>query len=101
MNHGKLVRDRIPEIIKAKKQAPITRIAGSEEYFQKLKEKLLEETSEFLEAESKSELADIIEVINAICDFKKIPIEELEKARKKKAEERGAFKKRIILEKVE
>jgi predicted house-cleaning noncanonical NTP pyrophosphatase (MazG superfamily) len=45
-------------------------------------------------------LADILEIIYAICDFKKISKKELEKLRKKKIKERGSFKKRIILEKV-
>jgi ADP-ribose pyrophosphatase YjhB (NUDIX family) len=45
-------------------------------------------------------LADILEIIYAICDFKKIDKKELEKLRKKKAKERGKFKRRIILDEV-
>ncbi len=99
MQYNKLVRDKIPEIIKSKGKIPVVRFAGDSEYFEKLKQKLLEETSEFLEKEKEEELADILEAVYAICDYKKIKKSSLEKLRKKKAIERGAFKKRIILEK--
>lgn len=98
MKYNKLVRDRIPEIIKQKGKVPITHIANSREYEEKLNEKLKEELEEFLKTNDKEELADIVEVINAICDFKSIGKEELEDIRKKKAKERGRFKNRIILE---
>lgn len=96
--YNKLVRDRIPEIIKQKGKIPVTHIASDNEYWEKLKEKLKEEVEEFLEDGSKEEIADILEVIYAVCDFKKIDKEELEVLRKKKAEERGGFKKKIILD---
>ncbi len=98
MKCNKLVRDRIPEIIKQKGKVPITHIADDKEYWQKLKEKLQEEVDEFIEDNNKEELADILEVVYAICDFKKIDKEKLEILRKKKAEERGRFKDKIILD---
>jgi predicted house-cleaning noncanonical NTP pyrophosphatase (MazG superfamily) len=64
------------------------------------KKKLKEEVEEFLKTSNIEELVDILEVIYAICDFKKIDKKELEKLRKKKAKERGRFKKRIILDEV-
>jgi len=98
MKYNKLVRDKIPEIIKKDNIKPITRIASEKEYFQKLKEKLQEEVSEFLKNEKHEELADILEVIHAILDHKKITKEELEIIKNKKAKERGQFKNKIILE---
>lgn len=98
MKYNKLVRDKIPEIIKQKSKIPITHIADDKEYWQKLKEKLLEEVDEFQKKDTKEELADILEVIYAICDLKKIDKEELEVLRKKKAKERGGFKDKIILD---
>ncbi len=98
MKYNKLVRDKIPEIIKQKGKVPITHIADDEEYWQKLKEKLKEEVDEFLKDNKEEELADILEIIYAICDFKKIDKQELEIRRKKKAEKRGSFKNKIILD---
>ena len=98
MKYNKLVRDKIPEIIKQKGKAPTTHIADDEEYWQKLKEKLKEEVNEFLKHGNEEELADILEIIYAICDFKKIDKQKLEMLRKKKAEKRGSFKDKIILD---
>jgi len=98
MKTNKLVRDKIPQIIKNAGKVPTTHIADDDEYWQKLKEKLKEEVEEFLKQSSEEELADILEVIYTICDFKKIDKEKLEVFRKKKAEERGGFKGKIILD---
>jgi predicted house-cleaning noncanonical NTP pyrophosphatase (MazG superfamily) len=98
MKYNKLVRDKIPEYIKSKKGTPITHIADEKEYWQKLKEKLKEEIEEFNESENEEELADILEVIDAICVFKSFKMENILKIKENKAKERGEFKKRIILE---
>ena len=101
MKCNKLVRDRIPEIIKQKGKVPITHIADNREYWQKLKEKLQEEVDEFIKDSNEEELADILEIVYTICDFKKINKEKLEILRKKKARERGSFKNKIILDETE
>ena len=97
---SKLVRDKIPEIIRNKGGRAITHVADKEEYWKKLKEKLEEEVEEFLRDSNEEELADILEVLYAICDFKKIDKKKLELIRKKKARERGKFKHKLILDKV-
>ncbi len=100
MKYNKLVRDKIPEIIRKDRKAPVFHEAGEDEYWKKLKEKLKEEAEEFLENGSSEELVDILEVINSICEFKKLQSKELEKLRKNKLEKRGGFGKRIILDEV-
>ncbi len=94
----KLVRDKIPKIIEADNCIPITHIANNKEYWEELKEKLHEEVNEFCEDENKEELADVLEVIYAISDFKKFDRKEVNKICCEKRKKRGAFKKRIILE---
>ena len=101
MKYNKLVRDKIPEIIKQNNETQLTHIANDKEYWEKLKEKLLEETNEFLKESTEEELADILEVINSICEFKKIDKQKLEEIRKNKKEKRGGFDKKIILDEVE
>jgi predicted house-cleaning noncanonical NTP pyrophosphatase (MazG superfamily) len=98
MKYNKLVRDKIPEYIKSRGGMATTHIADDAEYWQKLKEKLLEETNEFIEAETIEEMADILEVIDAIFICKKLDRQELENVKAKKAEERGRFNEKIILE---
>lgn len=98
MKYNKLVRDKIPEIIKQNGGMPVVRVARDEEYWQKLKEKLREEVDEFMENGDASEIVDILEVLDAICEYKNFGRAELLTLKNKKAEERGGFKERIILE---
>ena len=85
---AKLVRDKIPEIIKSKGEKIKIRIADDKEYWEELKKKLKEEVDEFISSEEPEELADIYEVLHAIYDFKKIDKKFLAELREKKAKER-------------
>jgi len=98
MKITKLVRDRIPELVEKNKQQAQFHIADKEEYFQHLKQKLQEEVSEFLEDNTVEELVDIIEVLYALAEYKNTSQHQLETLRKKKADERGIFSKRLIIE---
>lgn len=98
MRYDKLVRDRIPDIIREKGGSSVTHIADEAEYRAKLKEKLREEVEEYLKDEAIGEIADILEVIEAICINKGFSREAVREAKERKAEERGRFERRIILE---
>ena len=98
MKYNKLVRDKIPEIIKQKGGRAITHIADDDEYREKLLEKLAEEIAEFSKEPSEEELADIFEVLETIMNDYGFDDISIDKIKKKKAKERGSFKNRIILE---
>ncbi len=100
LKYNKLVRDKIPEIIKSKGAVPITHIASDTEFEQKLKAKLQEEVDEFLTDSNKEELADILEILDAFCKMYQFDKAEVEKIRGKKLEQNGSFTKKIILEEV-
>lgn len=95
---AKLVRDKIPEIIKSKGVEAEVYIADDSEYSQRLNEKLVEEVEEYVKGGEVEELADVLEVIDAIKEFKKINGEELMRIKEKKREERGGFGGKIILD---
>ena len=97
----KLVRDRIPEIIKNSGKTCRFKLLDSEYYALELKAKLQEECDEYKELEDVEALADIIEVVYALAKNAGYTLEELEVIRKKKADNRGGFDDRIFLESVE
>jgi len=98
--YNKLVRDKIPEIIKEKGDLAETRELSDLEYLKELNKKLKEEVVEYLEDNNVEELADIVEVIYGILNAKNVSLDEFEKIRKDKVDKRGAFNKKIFLQKV-
>lgn len=98
--YNKLVRDKIPEIIRSHGETPNTRILNETEYMQELIKKLREEVAEFEAEPSIEELADVKEVMIAIREAMGLRAGELEDVRRQKAQSRGRFKKRIYLKSV-
>lgn len=97
----KLVRDLIPDII------PIGirhlwkfSVVYKEQYSILLKNKLQEEVSEYLEYENEEELADILEVIDAIIISKGFSKEKIMEIKQQKKLDVGGFKKQILMEKI-
>jgi predicted house-cleaning noncanonical NTP pyrophosphatase (MazG superfamily) len=99
--YNKLVRDKIPEIIEKDGKKCVTHILSNEEYSAELETKLNEEVAEYQADKNLEEMADVLEVLQAICIARGYNLEELETLRKKKADERGGFKDKIFLEYVE
>ncbi|MHA2044839.1 MAG: nucleoside triphosphate pyrophosphohydrolase [Candidatus Thorarchaeota archaeon] len=67
----KLVRDKIPEIIREKGGDPSIRVAGKDELDVLLREKIVEEAQEFLMSGDFGELIDILEALDAIMELRK------------------------------
>ena len=98
--YHKLVRDRIPEIIEADGKTCVCEMLSDEEYIRLLDQKLNEELAEHQESKSLEELADLLEVMQAVVRARGWTLDELEQVRADKAAERGRFVKKILLKEV-
>lgn len=98
--YSKLVRDNIPEVIKATGKQCEYDIATRDEHYSLLEDKLKEEVNEYLEDKNLEELADVMEVLFALADTLGYSEEDLIQKRLEKKEERGGFKEGIVLKKV-
>lgn len=103
MSYEKLVRDKIPEIIRSNGEEPETRILSDEEYKKELEKKLLEEYHEVLEATGANrieELADMLEVMISLANLEEKTLDDIITVADKKREKRGGFKEKIYLKSV-
>ena len=92
---GKLVRDKIPQIITDAGKKSITEILVRERYLEELDKKLEEEVAEYQADKSIEEMADVLEVLFAVCEARGYSVDELMRVREEKCEKRGGFKERI------
>lgn len=101
ITYNKLVRDRIPEIMQARgKQFEVQSVTEDQQFLQLLLRKLTEEAAEAQTAHGDKlveELADLQEVINALCGVLGVSVADLETTRQQKALARGAFEERLFL----
>ncbi|MGA4719749.1 phosphoribosyl-ATP pyrophosphohydrolase [Fictibacillus nanhaiensis] len=99
--YNKLVRDRIPEIIKRTGASFNTTILSETDYIKELKKKCYEELDEYTAADNDKdaveELADLLELMCALAKVHGVDFYEIEKVRHEKAEKRGGFQERIFL----
>lgn len=98
---NKLVRDKIPDIIKRSKGMTCDyRILSDEDCIYALECKLDEELAEYRESHELEELADLLEVIYALAEARGYRYRDLIRTRWKKVDEHGAFEKKIFLERI-
>ena len=86
------MRDNIPLICKSNGQTPETKILNDEDYTSALRAKLCEEVDEYLSDCSIEELADIIEVIEALSENQGSSLNEIMEIKQHKQKKNGAFK---------
>ena len=98
--YHKLVRDRIPEIIKADGKTCVCETLSDGDYIALLDQKLNEELAEYQESKSLEELADLLEVMQAVVKARGWTLEDLEQVRADKAAKRGGFENKVLLKKV-
>jgi len=98
IKYKKLVRDKIPNIIKKNGGKCNFHVATKEEFIPMLTQKLLEEVHELIEKPCAEEIADVLEVIETIARLNGIGLEEIKAEKISKKESRGGFSKGIVLD---
>lgn len=100
--YNKLVRDKVIQHILDNGGDPKHHTATEEELPRLSFEKVHEELKELAEAETHEkrteEAGDVLEAFDLLCEYLGLSKTEVEKAKIKKALERGQFKKRIVLD---
>lgn len=95
----KLIRDKMPDILRKMGVSVSMHIMEHGEYVQALKKKLIEEAHEVFASKSKDELceelADIIEVVLALTQASGFEYKQIEQKRLQKKEIKGGFEKKI------
>lgn len=97
---NKLVRDNIPDICKSNGQIPKYEMLDDKKYKIELKKKLKEETREFLYSDNIEELADIVEVVEALAHANGSSFDEVMRIKEEKAVKNGKFEKKLYLKNV-
>ncbi len=98
--YRKLVRDRIPDIIRTEGRTCGTATLSPGEYLTSLREKLVEEAREAAAADETAllrELADVREVVDALAVAVGIDPADLAREQARRRAERGGFEGRICL----
>jgi predicted house-cleaning noncanonical NTP pyrophosphatase (MazG superfamily) len=99
-HYNKLVRDKIPEIIQASGKRCKIETLDDEGYVTALLHKLIEETQELLASspeQHRAELADILEVLDALIGVWGYSYDDIVAEKKRKRDERGGFVERLKL----
>ena len=98
--YHKLVRDLIPEIVEADGKTCVCETLSDKEYLCLLDQKLNEELAEYQESKSLEEMADLLEVMQAVVKARGWTMELLESLRAEKAAKRDGFEKKLLLKEV-
>ena len=100
--YNKLVRDKIPNIIKEKGETPVVRILDEIEYKNELEKKLYEEYKEVIEStgdDRVEELADMLEIIRTLANLENRHLNDVIAIADKKNEKRVLLMKKFFLKK--
>ena len=105
MIYNKLVRDKIPEIIAKQGKRVSFRALQGDELKKALKDKLIEETQELVNAETQEQIieeaVDVLEVLHCLLLKNGFDLVDCTKVRSEKEKEKGAFWNGYFLESVE
>lgn len=102
---NKLIRDNVPNSITEQGRTPNLKILSDSEFEKEIFNKLLDEAKEVVEAQNDAEhlleeLADVLEVIDSIANFKKLNTNQIKNIQTEKRKKWGGFDQKIWLESV-
>lgn len=97
----KLVRDKVPDDIRANGKEPTVYTASHDELKKLLLDKFKEEVDEFCDAPNEEDLADVVEVVHGLCKHFGWPIEEIEETRMRKREILGSYAGGTVLKNID
>lgn len=102
---NKLIRSKLIEKMEQAGIKVVKKYLSTEEYYEALKEKSLEEISEIINSkdniELTEEIADLLQVLDAICELKNIDKDDLLHVKNEKNIQKGDFSERIKVSYVE
>jgi len=98
--YNKLVRDRIPELVRESGRECTIEVVDEEAYLLLLEKKLQEELSSYQQKKSLEELADLLEVLGAVVRARGSSWEELTAIRKRRKEQYGGYDKKYLLKEI-
>ena len=102
MKHlNKLVRDKVPSLVTKDGGSYTMKLMQGPDHLKALKDKLKEETDEFIAAKNREieldELVDIVELVHSYLKLQNISAKEFEALRIKKRKTKGSFDRGIYL----
>ena len=101
VKYNKLIRDRIPEIIKKDGWIPVVKVLKKSEFLGIIKKKVLEEAGELMRSKDEKELigeiVDLQELLDVLAAEIKLTKSAVGKLQAIKRQKRGGFKKRLFL----
>jgi len=98
--YDQLVRDRVPDIITKAGKKVYLKTLSEEELGDALKKKLQVEVNEYIKSDRIEELADILEVVEALVGIHGEDMKTLESIKTQRREKRGGFDKRLLLRRI-
>ena len=98
---NKLVRDKVPSLVTKDGGSYTMKLLQGNDHLKALKDKLKEETDEFIAAEKREieldELVDIVELVHSYLNLHNITADEFEALRIQKRKAKGSFDRGIYL----
>lgn len=95
----KLIRDKIPDFLNSRDIQFSKRVMEQDEFIQRLKNKLMEESKEVVDASSQDELveeiADVLEVLHTLLKVNNLTLKNAEQKRIEKHKKSGGFENRF------